>query len=86
MALKVIYSKRALKVIAKMPRKDGFALSDKIDLYAERPIDSHPWAKPLVGTDKIRISHGQWRAICLVDNPAFVLEIERVGHRKSVYR
>ena len=69
-----------------MPRKDGRALSDKIDVYAEQPLHTHLWAKPMVGSDKIRIRHGQWRAICSVDNPALVLAVVRAGHRRDIYR
>jgi len=69
-----------------MPRKDGQALSDKIDIYAARPLDTHLWAKQMVGSDKIRIRQGQWRAICSVDNPALILDVVRVGHRRDIYR
>jgi mRNA-degrading endonuclease RelE of RelBE toxin-antitoxin system len=36
--------------------------------------------------DRVRIRHGDWRAVCRIDREAETVILERVVHRKEIYR
>jgi mRNA interferase RelE/StbE len=84
--MKLLVSAAALKTMSKMPRHDANALRTKLMTFAADPFGAHSWAKHLVGMTGVRIRHGDWRAICEVNDTALVVTVVKVGHRREVYR
>jgi mRNA interferase RelE/StbE len=78
-------SKRALKEIAKLPKDIAQRVMDQsADLEGGHPND----AKKLKGewSDFWRTKVGDYRVIYSVDEEEGIIVVERVGHRKDVYR
>jgi mRNA-degrading endonuclease RelE of RelBE toxin-antitoxin system len=70
-----------------MPRRDAAALLRKLTALAEDPFASRPWALPLSGqSDRVRVRQGDWRAVALIARSEDTVIVERVEHRKEVYR
>jgi mRNA-degrading endonuclease RelE of RelBE toxin-antitoxin system len=81
----LIVSRLAVKALAMMPRHDSAALFAKAEQFAADPTGAYAWAKALIGGG-FQLRHGDWRAICVVDSAAGVVKLERVGHRREIYR
>jgi mRNA-degrading endonuclease RelE of RelBE toxin-antitoxin system len=59
----------------------------KLDEFAEDPFARHAWALPLVGQpNRARIRQGDWRAVVLIVPAENTVVVERVEHRREVYR
>ena len=70
-----------------MPRRDATALSRKLTEFAAEPFATHSWLLPLTGqTDRARIRQGDWRAVVLIVRTEDAVVVERVEHRREVYR
>ena len=70
-----------------MPQRDAAALLRRLTTFAEDPLASHPWTLPLIGqTDRVRVRQGDWRAVVLIVRSEDAVIVERVEHRKEVYR
>jgi mRNA interferase RelE/StbE len=68
-----------------MPRADAGALIAKLKQFATDPSARLGFAKVLVGGG-VRIRHGDWRAVCEIDESEMIVLVVRIGHRKDVYR
>ena len=85
--IKLIVTRAALKVLARIPRREREALLDKAEAFAAAPFAAHPAATPLRGQpDVIRLRQGDWRGICRVDRTADTIVLETVAHRREAYR
>jgi len=84
--METFYTAKAIKALRKMPSKDSLALREKIRTYASEPSRPHPWVKPLIGTQGLRIRHGDWRAICVSETDMTILNVVKIGHRREIYR
>ncbi len=83
--MRIIYEKKASKMLGKMPMKMAQAFQEKIAAFAANPYDAHVDVKRLEGTkSSYRLRHGSWRAI-LVMTPD-VLMVEKIGARGDVYK
>jgi mRNA-degrading endonuclease RelE of RelBE toxin-antitoxin system len=70
-----------------MPARESAALLRKLGGFAADPFAAHSWASPLVGTpNRARIRQGNWRAVVLVVRAEATVIVERVEHRREVYR
>lgn len=70
-----------------MPRRDATALLVKLREFAADPFVSHAWALPLVGgAARFRIRQGDWRAVVFIVRAEDVVIVERIDHRREVYR
>jgi mRNA interferase RelE/StbE len=67
------------------PKRDRQRLVRRIAALAEDP---RPWGcqKLAGGEERYRVRQGRYRIVYAVDDPARVVEVFKVGHRKSIYR
>jgi mRNA-degrading endonuclease RelE of RelBE toxin-antitoxin system len=73
--------------MASLPRRDRDALIAKAEAFANEPFGQHPWASPMRGApDRIRIRQGDFRATLLVVRARETVVLEKVAHRREVYR
>src|ERR1700736_3348415 len=85
--IKLIVTRVASKVLARIPRREREALLDKAEAFAAAPFAAHPAATPLRGQpDVIRLRQGDWRGISRVDRAADTIVIETDAHRSEAYR
>jgi mRNA interferase RelE/StbE len=69
-----------------LPKHDRLAMM-RVTAFAVDPFAPHSEARSLAGQPvRVRIRHGDWRAVCLIDRAARVVTLERVAHRREVYR
>jgi mRNA-degrading endonuclease RelE of RelBE toxin-antitoxin system len=86
-SLKLIVSALAAKDLAALPGRDRRALFGKVEAFAADPFATHPAVRPMRGhEDRIRLRHGDWRAVCRIDRAAAAVTLERVAHRREIYR
>jgi mRNA-degrading endonuclease RelE of RelBE toxin-antitoxin system len=86
-SLKLIVSAVAAKDLAALPERDRRALFGKVETFAADPFATHPEARPMRGhEDRIRVRHGDWRAVCRIERAAATVTLERVAHRREIYR
>ena len=69
-----------------MPKREASAILRKLKAIAAEPFGDHPWAKRLKGEDGFRARQGDWRAVYKVDTGHNAVIVERVEHRREVYR
>jgi mRNA interferase RelE/StbE len=85
--MRLIVSPAAAKELATLPARDRTALIEKAKAFAADPFGSHLWARPLRGVDDlVRLRQGEWRAICRVSRDRETVTLDRVAHRREVYR
>ncbi len=85
--MKLVVSPTAAKEMVVMPGRDRDALIAKAEAFAADPFAPHSWAVPLSGEhDRIRIRQGDWRGVVLILRTRDTVILERVGHRREVYR
>jgi mRNA interferase RelE/StbE len=77
----LLYSRSALKALAKMPRHDGHALREKLQRFADGEQED---VIKLKGSDGFRLRHGDWRALLSVDETE--IRVEAIVHRRQAYR
>ncbi|HEY8871986.1 MAG TPA: hypothetical protein VIM52_03075 [Stellaceae bacterium] len=86
-AVKLSVSPAAVKDMVVMSRRDRDALTAKAEVFAADPFAPHSWAVPLSGEhDRVRIRQGDWRGVVLILRTRDTVILERVGHRREVYR
>jgi mRNA-degrading endonuclease RelE of RelBE toxin-antitoxin system len=85
--MRLLVSPAAVRQLAAVSRRDREALIGKAETFAAEPFASHPWASRLRGTaDRARIRQGDWRAVMLIVRAQDTVVLERVAHRREVYR
>ena len=82
----VTYSPAAAKQLSKLPRGDAKKIAAKLDQLAAAPASMNAQIKALQGSDPkaYRLRIGDYRAIFVWR--AAGLWVERIAHRKDVYR
>ncbi len=81
----VLIRRKALKEIAKLPKKSQISVSKAIKALAENPFPRG--YKKLIGTFRVyRIRIGDCRVIYDIIEEELIIDIVRVRHRKDVYR
>ena len=82
---RVEIARRAIKSIAKLPRKEQLRVRAAIDLLADDPRP--PGCTALAGEDSVyRVRVGDYRILYEVIDDRLVIQVVRVGHRRDVYR
>ena len=87
--MKLIISPNAARAMQpkQMPPRETTALLRKLSEFAADPFATHSSAQPLVGrSNRSRIRQGDWRAVVLVVRAEDTVVVERVEHRREVYR
>lgn len=77
----LLYSRSALKALAKMPRHDSRALRDKLEGFARGEQED---IVKLKGSDGYRLRHGDWRALLSIGEAD--IRVEAIVHRREAYR
>jgi mRNA-degrading endonuclease RelE of RelBE toxin-antitoxin system len=80
------FSPVAARALRKMPKKDATALFRKLQAVAAEPFGEYPWATRLKHDDTYRARQGDWRAVYKVFTAAGLVIVERIAHRREVYR
>jgi mRNA interferase RelE/StbE len=74
-----------LKQLAPIPRADRERLLKALEMVAEAPTKRFPFVTEMVGNPGVwRLRKGDWRAVSRICGTDVILD--RVGHRKEVYR
>lgn len=85
MSYRVEVSRRALKAMRALPRKDLQRVRAVIELLADNPRP--PGCRQLAGEEHAyRVRSGDYRIIYDVYDDRLVGQVVRVGHRHEVYR
>ncbi len=76
---------RVFKQLATLPKAEARRLLDRLEKIAEAPEKLHPNVVPLVGEPgAFRLRQGNWRAVFSIEEGDVI--VERVAHRREVYR
>ena len=88
MALRVEYSKIALKQLNKMDRFDARLITSWIGKNLVGCEDPRAHGKGLTANRSVewRYRVGNYRILCNIKDDVLVIEVFSVGHRSSVYR
>lgn len=84
MALEIVYRRRAIKDLRRLPRDEQQKAVARVAAYAVAPGATHHDVVHLVGTPHFRLRVGDWRVVFEVEDER--LEVVRIGHRREVYR
>ena len=84
--MRLILSRDAGEGLGNMPTRDRRRLLTKLEAFAADPFAPHPWVTRLQGEDRVRIRQGDWRGVLLIVREHDTVILERVGHRREVYR
>ena len=82
----LILSRDAIRTLLAMPRKDAERIRERLEAIAAAPAERHQAVEAMQGkpAGRFRLRQGDWRAVFRIDG-ADVL-VERIGHRREVYR
>jgi mRNA interferase RelE/StbE len=84
--MRLILSRGAQRSLLEMPHRERQRLMAKLESFAADPFATHPWATRLQGEDRVRIRQGDWRGVLLIAREHDAVVLERVAHRREVYR
>jgi mRNA interferase RelE/StbE len=82
----VLYKKRALKGLARMPAAQRERAREALALLAANPDRQDQDVKPLHGRTGFRLRIGDWRLIYEVDRGRLVILVVEIGPRGDVYK
>jgi len=83
---KIIFKKKAVKSLNKLPRNTAKTIREKLDEIAADPYTEHPNAKKLQGREGYRLRVGDWRVIYEIQNDQLVILVLKVAPRGEVYK
>jgi mRNA interferase RelE/StbE len=75
------FTRSATKSLRSLPRKDAQAIIAKLEAYARGERED---VVRLVGTDMLRLRHGDWRAA--FEETRTEIIVLAVAHRREAYR
>jgi mRNA interferase RelE/StbE len=80
---KIVFTRRALKDLEKMPKNEKNRIGEKLKEYAQEPMKyARKLISPRIGTYRFRI--GDYRIIFDIESDEIV--ILRIGNRQDIYR
>jgi mRNA interferase RelE/StbE len=82
----VLYKKRALKGLARMPAALRERAREALSLLAANPDRQGLDVKPLQGRHGLRLRIGDWRLIYEVDRGRLIILVVEIGPRGDVYK
>ena len=65
-----------------MPKKDAEALLAKLEAYASQGRSQN--VTKLIGSEMLRLRHGDWRAIFEENDAEIIIQV--IGNRREIYR
>lgn len=84
MEYRIEFSSRAARNFLKLAPESQRRIAAKIDSLAVDPRP--PGCEKLSGVEAFRIRAGDYRVVYLVEDPARIVTVTRIGHRRDVYR
>lgn len=83
MGWKIEFSDEALRELSNLDRKTAQQITKRIDEAAEDPY--HYFSR-LTGQDDYKLRAGDYRVVVLLLHSRQTVFIEKIGHRKNVYK
>jgi mRNA interferase RelE/StbE len=78
-------ARRAVKVLATLPRREQQRIRAAIDLLAETPRP--PGCVAIVGEPSVyRVRVGDYRILYEVRDAVLLVQVVRIGHRREIYQ
>jgi len=74
----------AAKELEALPKKDRQRVADRIHALATEPRPEG--CEKLADQDLYRVRQGNYRILYTVNDPALLVVIYKIGHRREVYR
>lgn len=81
---RILIRSSASKELEKMPKVHLARIVKKVESLAQNPRPHG--SEKLCGRDIYRIRQGDYRIICSISEDDVEIRIEKIGHRKDVYR
>ena len=72
------------KDLAKLPKNDVQKIMERIKQLGVNPRPV--WSKKLSGREEYRTRQGNYRILYVVEEQIRVVQVTKVGHRRSVYQ
>ena len=83
MVHKIVFTRRALKDLEKIPKDEKNRIGEKLKEYAQEPMKyTRKLTSPKIGTYRFRV--GDYRIIFDIESDEIV--ILRIGNRRDIYR
>lgn len=87
MKYEVVFSKRALKALMKLPAHFKRKIITKVEGLAAAPYSPNHNVKKLVGEiECYRLRVGDYRVLYRLEDQQLMIEIINIDHRREVYR
>jgi len=83
---RAVYSKQAVRTLARLPRNLAVRIRDKVLEVARDPYADHPNVTKLQGRTGYRLRVGDWRVLYEVQNDQLVVLVLDIGPRGQIYR
>ena len=83
---RIVFAKRADKVLRKMPRSTANRIRKKLDRIAIAPHAKHNNVTKLQDRPGYRLRVGDWRVIYEIRGDELVILVLKIGPRGGVYR
>ncbi|MFH0971768.1 MAG: type II toxin-antitoxin system RelE/ParE family toxin [Candidatus Micrarchaeota archaeon] len=83
MAYKIVWSQTAMKDISGLERAIARRIAAKLEAASNDP---HRFFEKLSGVDEGKLRIGDYRVIAQLIADAGAIIVERVGHRKNIYK
>jgi mRNA interferase RelE/StbE len=80
----LLIRRSAAKELEALPLKDRKRIAAKIQALSLNPRPQG--VEKLSGEEKYRLRQGDYRLLYEIDDPAGVVTLVRIGHRRDVYR
>ena len=83
---KVVLTEKVVKVLQQIPKADVDRFLRKLDVIAQNPYASLPFAKRLKDSQNFRFRFGNYRGVYNVADMVLTITVIDVAHRKEIYR
>lgn len=81
---RVVVASSAIRELRTIPKKDRQRIGSRLQSLGRDPRP--PGHEKLAGQNRYRVRQGDYRIVYTIDDPAEMVDIVKVGHRKDVYR
>ena len=71
------------KDLTKIPKADAQKIMDRIKSLEDNPRPA--WSKKLSGREEYRARQGNYRILYVIEETIKVVQVTKVGHRRSIY-
>jgi len=71
------------KDLTKIPKSDVTRIMERIKTLGENPRPI--WSKKLSGREEYRARQGNYRILYIIEDEIKIVQVTKVGHRRSIY-